>query len=164
MQLISGIFNGISEIRAHKFRSMLSMIGVILGISAFVSLIAVVQAVTDNFRVFIEEEGGMEHLEIVKREPDFEQRPIAHISPGLTLADAEAVQKSVPLVEEVSPLLSLGWSPIHGKEIILSNPVLGVTPNAASVRRLDVAQGRFISDLDNHRLHPVAVIGTHVQE
>jgi putative ABC transport system permease protein len=79
------------------------------------------------------------------------------------LADAEAIDQQVPSVEWVAPEAS------SRKLVTFRNRnaninVVGTSPAFLTVRSFEVANGRFISDLDLKRNSQVAVIGSTLQE
>jgi len=152
MNFFSGILNGFKEIWAHKFRSFLSMIGIILGVAALVAMIGFVKGMTTQFRSYFESTGGALKVEISENEPPLEQQDKAFLSPGLTIKDWEAVQHNVPLARLSAPLVDAGWHMGQSKYRRDWLRFSGTTPDMEGIIKLDVAQGRFISDLDveNH--------------
>lgn len=164
MNFFSAIFNGMREIWAHKFRSFLSMIGIILGVAALVAMVGVVQGMISNFRVFFEEQGGIERIDIQDDEIPEEQLAIAYLSKGRTIRDAWSIRAAVPLADYVSPIVSLGWQRLIWRNRRTGMRVYGATPDVLEVERLAVAEGRFISDLDLDMASPVVVIGSIVKD
>lgn len=164
MMLFTLIRQALQEIWAHKFRTLLSMTGIILGVASLVSMIGVVQGMVKNFTVFFEQSGGIERVQVVREDPPEEQRELAFLSPGLNLDDIEVVQSSVPLAQYVAGGRSLGWMSIsHGPES-RGNRVRAVSPDYAKIDGWPIAQGRFISDVDEMTAAQVAVIGSDVVE
>tara|TARA_R100000027_G_scaffold391_3_gene499 strand:+ start:15765 stop:16997 length:1233 start_codon:yes stop_codon:yes gene_type:complete len=153
---------GIREVWSHKFRSFLSMIGIILGVASLVAMIGVVQGMIKNFTVFFEETGGIEKVTINSTEAPEEQQHIAFLSPGLTISDFQAIEASVPLAEYVSPEVDIGWTRmVRGNKRTGSRPK-GVTSDIQIIENYEVAEGRFIGDLDNLHARPVIVIGSEM--
>lgn len=163
MNLIGATFNGMRELWAHKFRSLLSMIGIILGVAALVAMVGVVQGMIKNFRVFFEEQGGIERIDIVPDEVPQEQLAIAYLSEGRTLRDADAIRAAVPLADFVAPTLNVGWQRMVWRNNHTSMRITGATSDLLAVERLAVDEGRFISDVDLELASPVVVIGTEVK-
>jgi putative ABC transport system permease protein len=81
----------------------------------------------------------------------------------LVLADAEAISQQVPTIKEVAPQVS-NVAVVTYRGNNSSSQVLGITPSYLSVRSFDVAQGRFINDLDLQRNQPVAALGSDIAE
>ncbi|MBC2604272.1 ABC transporter permease [Puniceicoccus vermicola] len=162
MILVTIAKQGIREVWSHKFRSFLSMIGIILGVASLVAMIGVVQGMIRNFTVFFEETGGIEKVTITSKEPPESQSHIAFLSPGLSLSDVEAIQASVPLAEYVTPQVEFGWTRIVRGSRRMGNRVQGVTSDIQLIENYPIARGRFVGDLDNLHARPVAVIGAEV--
>jgi len=162
--LLNGITNGLREILAHKFRSLLTMSGIILGVAALVAMVSVIQGMMASFRTFFEETGGVERISISRADPPPEQANIAPLSPGRTMLDARALAASVPLAAAISPKVGVGNQPLqHGNKRDWMG-VTGCTPDILPVERLEVAEGRFLGDLDIEHSSQVVVIGTLVRD
>lgn len=153
---------GVREVWSHKFRSFLSMIGIILGVASLVAMIGVVQGMIRNFTVFFEETGGIEKVTVRASEAPEDQRHIAFLSPGLTLSDAAAIQAAVPLAEYVTPEVNIGWTRIVRGNRSTGMRVNGVTPDVQQVENYAVERGRFLGDIDNEQAQPVAVLGSEI--
>lgn len=157
--------NGVRELWAHKVRSLLSMSGIILGVAALAAMLAVVQGMLGGFRVFVEAQGGIERINIVKADLPKEQEHLAELSEGLTLRDADAIGPGVPLVDNISPEVSLGRPARISRDAREVNAqTVGCLPDYLPVNKRWVEEGRFISDLDERSRANVCVIGTSVVE
>jgi ABC-type antimicrobial peptide transport system permease subunit len=103
--------------------------------------------------------GWAQKVQVEDQVPPDEQQHIAAISPGKTLADAEAIERLSHYAAAVSPAGQVrGTLSFNGK--IYSERVRGVTPGVLVVDRYQVARGRFITDLDLARAEPVIVLGS----
>ena len=152
MNFFSGLANGLREIWAHKFRSFLSMIGIIMGVAALVVMVGIVEGMFLGFRDFFERNGGIRRIQISEESPPLEQEPIAHRSPGLSMNDVYAIKHSVPTVSLLSPQLDVGWERIYGPEGRRSAYITGVTKDYLELETYEIKKGgRFISasDIDN---------------
>ena len=107
MNLWLGLLIGFKEIWAHKFRSFLTMLGVILGVASLLSMFALTAGIAKGMREFMQQIGGIERVGIVTQEVPLKQEGLLEISPGRTVADAEAIARSSPLVSYVTPLSQL---------------------------------------------------------
>jgi putative ABC transport system permease protein len=144
---------------ANRLRTTLTMLGIIIGNGSVIAMIGIGQGArqlaADEFQSL-----GPNVLFVVpgnrqRRRVSFE------VPPTLVLSDAEAIATQVPSVKEVAPQIS-------GREVAsyrgnnASTQILGVTPSYLTVRSFDVAQGRFISDLDLKRNERIAVLGSEL--
>jgi putative ABC transport system permease protein len=77
----------------------------------------------------------------------------------LTLADAEAVVRAIPEIEEGSPV-AVGTEAVAHGERRRQVALIGTTHEMLDLRRLSLAQGRFLPPLEWDRSSPVAVLGT----
>ena len=64
MNLWNTIGIGFKEIWAHKFRSLLTMLGIILGVSSLVAMSAMVKGMENGLKEALEEAGGLKAIRI----------------------------------------------------------------------------------------------------
>jgi putative ABC transport system permease protein len=81
----------------------------------------------------------------------------------LVLEDAEAIAEQVPSVKQVVPQITLS-AVLQAGAKSSSSSVSGITPAFISVRRFDVAQGRFIDKRDLEAARNVVVVGPDLRE
>lgn len=157
--LTTAAINGLRELWAHRTRSLLSMSGIILGVAVLATMLAAAEGMLGNFREFVATQGGIERIAIVRAELPVEQAHLAGTSEGLTLRDIETVRQSVPLAEHLSPEVELGTVRVgrNGRET--NARLLGAAPGYIEVNRRELAQGRFLTDLDDTTRAKVCVIG-----
>lgn len=155
----TGIINGLREVWAHKFRSFLSMIGIILGVAALVAMVGVVRGMIQEMRVYFESAGGITRIYVEDKEPPDEQLAIAHLSSGRTYKDAIAVERGSTFAELVSPEVNLGWRRYQIGRNREHGPTRGVLPEKIVTLDQKIVEGRFIGDLDVERSSPVVVLG-----
>ncbi len=165
MNLWLGILVGLKEIAAHKFRSALTMLGIILGVASLVGMFSLVAGMTRGWQATLREVGGLEKVTVIDQAPPKEQEHLAEVSPGRTMVDVEAIRANCPLIETVSPEVDLGGATIvRGAKSHRPRQVVGATQSFLEVNTHAVEHGRFITDLDLERCQPVCVIGTRVRD
>jgi putative ABC transport system permease protein len=150
--------NGFREIWSHKFRSGLSMLGIILGVSSLVATLALTAGIEQGSRVFMAQMGGLELVRIVDQEISNENLEFWNLSPGRTLQDAVAIRQSANLISHVSPELQEGLPVSSGTETMRIR-VTGAWPDYMGVASNELAAGRFLSDLDGELANRAVVIG-----
>src|SRR5512135_3120691 len=97
---------GFIEIWAHKFRSVLTMLGIILGVSSLVAMSALVKGMENGMREALAAIGGLEKIQIrFTDELPVYQRHLLDQAPGLTMRDVYALQQSAPLVYKITPTI-----------------------------------------------------------
>ena len=153
--------SALHAIRAHKLRSFLTTLGIIIGVMAVVTVVSLLQgfsqSITSQFAGF-----GTDSLNVASYLPikDQLQGKTAHISPD----DMLAIQHSIPGISGVTPLLNLGrfGSSVQFKGMASSSQVQGVTQGYADVFSDYPDAGRFITPSDDLTHRRVAVIGQTV--
>src|SRR5215510_8534872 len=103
MNFWNAIVLGLKEIWSHKFRSLLTMLGIILGVSSLVAMSALVKGMEVGMKEALIAIGGLEKVRIEPRELPVEQRHLADQAVGITMKDVYALQASAPLVRKYSP-------------------------------------------------------------
>src|SRR5512140_2682663 len=78
---------GVREIWAHKFRSLLTMLGIILGVSSLVAMSALVSGMEKGAREALIAIGGLEKIRVEAAELPVEQRYLTDQATGVTIKD-----------------------------------------------------------------------------
>ncbi|HAM72646.1 MAG TPA: hypothetical protein DCM86_13475 [Verrucomicrobiales bacterium] len=170
MNLLNTILSGFREIWTHKFRSLLTMLGIILGVSALVGMSALVKGMENGTREALIAAGGLEKIRI---EPQYElpvyQRHLTDQIQGLTMDDVYALRDGAPLVTRITPAVEqMRWrEPMTvtraGKS---TEPFLvsGSWPETLEINEHHLAHGRMFNDLDAENASSVCVIGTGIRD
>src|SRR5213079_1006915 len=108
MNLFNALGVGFKEIWAHKFRSLLTMLGIILGVSSLVAMSAMVKGMEKGAREALIAIGGLQKVRIEPQDLPIEQRHLTEQAVGITINDVFALEESAPLVTRVSPQMRLG--------------------------------------------------------
>ena len=154
MSLLAILRTALSSLGANKLRSSLTLLGIVIGVAAVISLMAIGRgaqaAITSNIEalgtnlLFVRPEGS---------------------AATLTMDDAYALLDPVfaPSVAAVAPELSTYTQVVAGRENTRTQAV-GVTPEYESVRGFSLASGQFISSGHVSNRSEVAVLGSQVAE
>ncbi len=154
---------GLKEIAAHKFRSVLTMLGIVLGVASLVAMLALVAGMTRGWHSVMYEIGGLEKVSVVDQDPPPAQQHLVGVSPGRTMRDVAAIREGCSLVAAVSPEVEVNPTMLtRGNKSHRTRQVVGALPEFLAVNHHEVEHGRFISDLDLRERHKVCVIGTIV--
>jgi len=157
-------------IREHKLRAGLTTLGIILGVSTVMAMVAVVSGfnnnVIGNLRKF-----GANRIEFQKFEDnfgpggsDYEEMKKRH---NLTMADAAALRATVPEALAVSALIGAFDAVIHVKRGNLEANlpyILGVDEWYPTGTAYNVGQGRFFTSAEIAHSAPVAIVGADVRD
>lgn len=161
MNLLLCLETGLREIAAHKFRSFLSMLGIVLGVSSLVATMALTNGIEKGTRTFMQQIGGLEFVQVVDKEISGQMMDFWNLSPGRTLMDAEIIKASAPLISHVSPEMNHGVSLSSGS-ITDRKQIQGVWPDHFVVARHEIKAGRFLTQLDVDRATHSVVIGDEI--
>jgi putative ABC transport system permease protein len=165
MNLANALAVGLREIWAHKFRSLLTMAGIILGVSSLVGMAALVQGMENGLREALVTVGGLQRITINRAPVPADQRHRNDEATGLTMNDVLALQQSVPLVTGVTPHLFVPNATLsRGRKNFRPFWVTGVWPVYNEIYQYEVAHGRMFNELDDEQARNVCVIGTGVRD
>src|SRR5438105_203976 len=163
-QLVITVQTGLREIWAHKFRSLLTMLGIILGVSSLVAMSALVSGMEKGAREALIAIGGLEKVRVEPQEIPLDQRQLSDQAVGITINDVYALKQSAPLVTRLSPEMRLSASlSANGKSF---RPWLlnGVWPVALEMNEHEIEYGRMFNELDDEMARSVCVIGTTLRD
>jgi putative ABC transport system permease protein len=149
-------------LRGHRLRASLSLLGIAVGVTSVVLL----TSLGEGARVYVTGEFaslGSNLLVIMpgKTETTGLAPPIGGAPHDLTLDDADALRR-LPGVRRVAPM-SLGSATARFGDLTRDVMVIGVTAEWRDVRRVEMAQGRFLPGGDAERDRSVCVIGRGVE-
>jgi putative ABC transport system permease protein len=149
---------GMREVFSHKFRSFLSMLGIVLGVSSLVATLGLTAGMEKGTRSVLQAMGGMERVQVVKQDISADQIDFWTLSPGRTFLDSMAIRQAAPLVTHISPELRHHVAIEAGGETARQS-IWGVVPDFFPINQHEIAHGRWISDLDVELANRVTVIG-----
>ena len=81
MNWFSGLLIGLQEIREHKFRSFLTMLGVILGVASLLAMFALTAGIAAGWRNTMQQLGGLERVGVNDKQVSLEFADLAAPSP-----------------------------------------------------------------------------------
>jgi putative ABC transport system permease protein len=146
----------LSTLRANRLRSLLTMLGIVIGNASVITLVGVGRG-AQNLAEGQLSNLGANVLFVVPGNNDTRRQGI-DFPKTLVLEDALAIADQVPSVRRVAPQITLSEVVQAGGQSS-SASVNGVTPEFLAVRQFEVAQGRFFSASDEEAARSVAVVG-----
>ena len=155
---------GFREIWAHKFRSLLTMLGIILGVSSLIAMSALVKGMENGAKEALIAVGGLEKVRIEPQDLPVEQRHLKDQAVGITIRDVRALQASAPLVRLFSPEMRVPSTASANGRTFRSWMCAGVWPVALDMMEHVVAHGRMFNEIDDEMARSVCVIGTAVRD
>ena len=170
MNLMASLEIAFRALAANKMRSALTMLGIIIGISAVIVLVSVGQGVQTMVAEQMQDIGSNllfampGELEESSASMKSNFLRSASIS-SLTLGDAIALSdpSNAPAVKAVAPEFVGSGTVVYGNKNSQTT-VSGVTPGYTAVRKFNTLLGRFIQDNDLRTEARVAVLGQTVLE
>ena len=150
----------LDALRAHKLRSFLTLLGVILAVTTLIFVMSVISGldfyVADRVanlgaNVFIVDRFG-----IITSQDDYVK---AQKRPLITLEDYERLRDSMKLARAVAGQEYHFVQVVSGNQTMENTQMIGTTANFADIRNLSVAEGRFITPADDEHRSEVVFVG-----
>ncbi len=165
MNIFNTILTGFKEIWAYKFRSLLTMLGIILGVASLVAMSALVKGMEVGATEALVAIGGLQKFRIETQPVPVEQRHLQDQAVGLNLQDVEALAANATLYTNISPEISISRVTLSAKGKN-SRPwnCSGAWPVILEIYEHEIAKGRMFNALDDEMARSVCVIGTEVRD
>lgn len=160
MLILEAIIDGIRDIKDHLGRTLLQLLGIILGAGSIVATFSLSVAGKEASMKFYRMTGGIERIWISDKDTGkitLDAKALA--SKGLTYSDAVALRKEGKEIDLVSPVSESNMLVRYGN-VEKSRNVMGVTPAYSPISFFHVERGRFITDSDLTGAARVVVLGT----
>ncbi|MBN1116084.1 MAG: ABC transporter permease [Bacteroidales bacterium] len=159
MQLEENIRVSITGLLDHKIRTFLTMLGIIFGVAAVIAMLSIGEGAKRQALAKFKDLGVNN---IIIRDRDLNEEQLqevrARFSAGLSMTDANAIIKVVPMVTSVSPQAELeSEARYYDKSSKVT--VIGVTPQASEILNIKISKGDFISPDHYERCLKVCVLG-----
>ncbi len=166
---VETILMALGTIRAHKFRSFLTVLGIVIGVTVVIAIASILTGLRSSIVAIVEEYGTNNiyafHLTTGPRvssrdRSEFTRKP-------LTPDDAQAIRDQAPAIEDVSQCLFTWWTDRTIKykgTTYKQGDLQGVSASYAAVTNISVQEGRFLTEIDDHHRRQVMVIGVNVAE
>lgn len=156
------IIIALEGLKSNKLRSILTMLGIIIGVGAVIAMVSIGMGVQQKVQSSIASLGS--NLLIVmpgSNAPPGTVRLAAGSNITLTNQDAKAIQKQVAGINYVLPAVSSQYQVIYGNQNWKTS-VQGTTTDFLTVRNYALSAGSFFSSRDDDSRARVAVLGQTV--
>jgi putative ABC transport system permease protein len=163
----------LDNVRSNKFRSFLTVLGIVIGVTAAIVVASILTGMRQSIIAIIEEYGTNNiyafHL---TTGPRVNSDRAERLRKPLTTADADAIKAQATSVEDlaiVSPNVGYSGGPFddnisyQGRNYRWGN-TSGVTPNYSDISNITIREGRFITEADNEQRRNVVVIGVNAAD
>ncbi len=164
--------SGLEAIFTNKLKSLLTALGIIFGVAAVISMLAIgngaQQEILDQIKMV-----GVNNIIITPLETSIDENQdessaesaqisTKKFSKGLTLLDAQAIGEILPTVSKVSPVIDFNYSAIlNGK----SKPVVleGITNAYFELFEINLSSGKLFTTEQTQSGFPVCIIGDNIR-
>ena len=163
MNVFDTVVMALISLRRNPTRTLLTMLGIIIGIGAVITMMEIGKGSSTAIRTTIERMGAGSGIIY----PGV--RRVAGIRAGtnswasLLPADAEAILRECPSVSLVSPIVRSNTAQaIFGSENWIPNQMYGVSPSFFAIRDWEIEEGRFFGEREVERNARVCVVGATI--
>jgi putative ABC transport system permease protein len=153
----------LDALRAHKLRSFLTLLGVILAVLTLVTVMSVVAGLNFYVADRVANLGAnvylLDRFGIITSEDEWVK---AQKRPLVTLEEFEWIRDNLRLASRVA---AAGWVTIDirsGNTLLENTRVTGATADYAELRNIGLVSGRYITEADDLHHSPICFIGTDV--
>ncbi len=153
----------LNSLTIHTMRTILTMLGIVIGVAAVIALVAVGQGTQAQVLSQFQSLGS--NLLTVSTQQNFGFRPGGQVqsTAKLTMADVKSIEALADAVSLVAPVYSSSATATYGGKTTRAS-VTGVTAAYATVRNQGVSLGRFITAEDDSNTAMVVLLGSTVVE
>ncbi len=166
------ISSGLEAIFTNKMKSLLTALGIIFGVAAVISMLAIgngaqqeildqIKMVGVNNIIISPTENVVDESDSESSSEDEEKISTKKFSKGLTLQDAESIKEILPTVSNVCPVITFNYSAIlNGK----SKPVVleGINNSYFELFKINMVQGSVFNQEQMENGFPVCIIGDNI--
>lgn len=151
---------GFENLLIHKLRSLLTMLGMIFGVAAVVSMLSIGAGAQQKVMAFIEQL-GVRNLIVESKEAASDQalEKIRKISNGLTFDDYRVIRQGTSGIAESSVRKKFAPAKLIPKPEQETPEVYGVEPSYQQIAGLRIIEGTFFNAQENANAEPVCVLG-----
>lgn len=151
------------SLRVNKMRSALTMLGVIIGVGAVITMLAVGAGARQKIEEQMASMGSNQLMVLPGATTAGGVRMGAGTQPTLSMGDAEAIQKECPAVLYAAPILGGIAQVVYGNQN-WSTGVTGTTPSMLDIRDWGLSEGRPFTEEDVRSASKVCLLGQTVVE
>jgi len=157
----------VESILSNKLKSILTALGIIFGVAAVISMLAIGKGAQQEILEQIKMVGVNNILisPIVQEKSDESgegEKQLNKFSRGLTLLDVDAIRSTIPAVKRISPEISFN-STIVLNGMRYSAKLVGVANDYFDLYNLPLAQGMFFNDFQEEYGIQVCIIGANIR-
>jgi len=154
---------GVKSLWLHPLRSLLTVLGIFIGVASVIWLLAISKGIGDEAQKQIENLGA-DTIMIRTIKPPSAKMATTGLTPyGLTREDFDLLVATVPTIRSALPIREMRRQ-FQFKDRKLDGRLVGCTPEYADVTRLKLRSGHFITDAENFAMDTHCVIAARVAD
>ncbi|MBI3409811.1 MAG: ABC transporter permease [Planctomycetes bacterium] len=156
---------GFRSLAAHRLRSGLTALGIVLGVASVIVMLGVGEAARYHALKQLEDLGANTVLlrSVKPREEPTQQQGVDMLAYGLSYGDLERIRTTISTVVSATPMREHRKT-VRCREHKLEARVLGITPDYLRQNNIALAFGRPIDQLDERNFDNVAILGAAAAE
>jgi putative ABC transport system permease protein len=162
VDLLEGGKIALYSLRAHRLRTLLTTLGIGIGVCTLLAIIGIIQGLNSSFARQLAQLGSnsmyISKFPWVMRGDWWEYRNRRELSVHLV----DSLREQVPELSAVAPMTQQNVDVFANGEQLSSVALVGTTSEYPQVSGYDVAEGRFLSEGDNDNSTNVVVVGADV--
>ena len=155
--LLNAFLIALREIRRNLTRSFLTVVGVVIGVAAVVTMVTLGRGATEAVKGQISKMGS--NLLILRPGQGWG----GWGAPQFSIADVNAVRDQVPGIASLAPFITAN-EPAVFQENNRKSDVQGTTPNYFAIGNWEIAYGRIFTEAEVQDAAPVCVIGETIRK
>ncbi len=155
--IFNALLIAIREIRRNLTRSFLTVIGIVIGVAAVITMVTLGRGATETVKQQISKMGN--NLLVLRPGQGWGGGG----APQFSLQDVDAVRNQVPGISAVAPFISSNATMVY-QEKSSNFDIQGTTPNYFAIANWTIATGRFFTDAEIDTSAPVCVIGESIRK
>src|SRR5437868_4234485 len=165
MNLLLTVKIALKALSRNKMRSMLTMLGIIIGVGAVIAMIAIGQGASSQIQSQIAQLGNNMLFVMAGSSRTGGMRGGSGSTNTLTVEDSEAIARECPSVRMTTPGVRAGGQLVFGNQNwSASSGIMGVNENFPDIRSWPVTSGEFFTEGDVRTSARVCVIGKTVAD
>lgn len=150
MSFIECFMQAFDTLKNNKFRSILTMVGIVMGVFSVITIIAI----GNTAQAFMDlqfEKLGANIIQITEKNKAINQKD------WLVLSDIDTIEEAIPEIKNIHAFMQLSGEVNVGTEI-REAVVVGLTPQSKNFRTIEMLHGRFFSEIEIRSRANVAIV------
>lgn len=168
MNLFHALLLALKNVRMHKFRTLLTVLGIIFGVCAVITTLAIIEGASR--KIMEEVRGfGLENIMLVSTRPtvldknDSQAQTPWLMDYGVREADVAVLLKTVPTIRSILSFRYIRQE-VWTRDKKADVQIAGTSAGYADLMKQRLADGRFFLELENQRAAQVCVLGSGARE